>query len=537
MIGPVCTATERPSQSTGRGRIAIVRPPAVTSLHAYSHPVVPPLGAAYIAAALEAAGHAVTVVDALGEAPLARSPAAHPALLAHGLTIAEIVDRLPAEVDGIGVSVMFSQQWPHVAALIRALHQARPGAVIFVGGEHPTATWHDLLAHHPEVALCVLGEGEETAVEVARWIVAGGALDDIAGIAFRRDGVPVRTPARPRIRDVDRIPPPAWHLFPLENYLAAGYGHGVNRGRSLPLLATRGCPYRCTFCSSPEMWTTRYYKRDVARVVDEIAGYVERYGISNVDFEDLTAIIDRNWILAFCAELERRGLRITYQLPSGTRSEALDEEVLSALSRTGCRNITYAPESGSPATLARIKKKVHPERLLASMKTAKRLGVNVKANLMIGFPHERRRDVLRTIAFGARAAWLGVDDIPLFPFSPYPGTRLYDELAREGRVPALGDDYFAGLGYMDLVRTPSMSRHIGTLELSFYRTAGMALFYALSYARRPGRIARTARNVAAGRSDTVLEQRLVELAQRWFRPAAPAAKVEAAPCAARLSAG
>src|SRR5439155_11432417 len=113
---------------------------------------------------------------------------------------------------------------------------------------------------------------------------------------------------------------------------------------------------------NPAMWTTRYAVRGVADVVDEIASYVERYRVTNVDFYDLTAIIKRDWILEFCAELERRRLAITYQLPTGTRSEALDGEVLSALHRTGCRNICYAPESGSAQTLARIKKKIKPER-------------------------------------------------------------------------------------------------------------------------------------------------------------------------------
>jgi radical SAM superfamily enzyme YgiQ (UPF0313 family) len=262
------------------------------------------------------------------------------------------------------------------------------------------------------------------------------------------------------------------------------------------------------------MWTTRYYARDVIAVVDEICDYVERYGMSNVDFEDLTAFIDRKWILAFCAELERRQVRITFQLPSGTRSEALDAEVLAALSRNGCSNLTYAPESGSVNTLRIIKKKVHPERLMESMRIAKRLGVNIKANLMVGFPNETRRELYDTIRFGLRAAWMGVDDIPLFPFSPYPGTALYDELRREGRLPEPTDDYFARLGYMDMAATSSVSRHIGARELRLNCVAGMSAFYAISYARYPRRILRTLRNLKADRSETVLEQRLVELKRR-----------------------
>jgi radical SAM superfamily enzyme YgiQ (UPF0313 family) len=265
------------------------------------------------------------------------------------------------------------------------------------------------------------------------------------------------------------------------------------------------------------MWTTRYYARSPAAVVDEIADYVERYRISNVDFEDLTAFIDRKWILAFCGEIERRGLSISYQLPSGTRSEALDAEVLAALWRSGCRNLTYAPESGSTNTLTRIKKKARPVRVMESMRIAKQLGVNIKANLMIGFPDETRRDLFETIRFGLRAAWMGVDDIPLFPFSPYPGSALYGELLREGRVPPPSDDYFARLGYMDVTRTSSVSRHIGTRELNLYQVLGMSAFYLIGYTRYPRRILRTLRNFRANRSETVLEQRLGELKRRWER--------------------
>ena len=532
MLSVATVSDEHAGQACLRvpARITLIRPPAVTSLHAYSIAIVPPLGPAYIAAALEAAGHQITVIDALGEAPLMRHASAHPQLVAHGLTIEEIVARVPPDCQGIGVSVMFSQQWPHVAAIVRALRAAFPDVPILLGGEHPTATWHYILERCPEVTVCVLGEGEEAIVDLAAWITGARGLDDIPGIAFRRDGVPHCTAPRRRLRDVDHVARPAWHLFPLENYLAQGFGHGVDRGRSMPMLATRGCPYQCTFCSSPDMWTTRYYVRSVSSVVDEIAAYVERYRISNIDFEDLTMFIKREWILAFCEELQRRDLRITFQLPSGTRSEALDAETLAALSRSGCSNLTYAPESGSPRTLKRIKKAVHPERVLESMRLAKRCGVNIKANLMIGFPDETRRELLQTVWFGVRAAWLGVDDIPLFPFSPYPGTSLYDELRRDGSLPPPDDDYFAGLGYMDMTRTISVSRHVGTFELNLYRVVGMSAFYAISYGRYPSRFMRTFRNVRANRSATVLEQRLVEYQRRRRRGTAVSPQTQVPAC-------
>jgi radical SAM superfamily enzyme YgiQ (UPF0313 family) len=270
------------------------------------------------------------------------------------------------------------------------------------------------------------------------------------------------------------------------------------------------------------MWTTRYYMRDVTDVVDEIADYVERYQASNIDFYDLTAIIKRDWILEFCAELERRSLQITFQLPSGTRAEALDEEVLSALYRSGCRNICYAPESGSVVTLKRIKKKLKPEMILESVRAAKRIGINVKTNLMIGFPDETRRDMWQTLWYGAKLAWVGVDDIPLFPVLPYPGTELYDALREEGRLPEQSREYFSQLGFSDMDQTVSLSQHISDRELGLVRGGAMAVFYLIGYARRPWRILRTLRNLLTGDSATVLEQRLGEMLARLRRRAVSA---------------
>lgn len=497
-------------------RITLIRPALVSTPGSYSVIIAPPLGLAYVAAALEEAGHELAVIDALGEAPTACRPAAHPGLLAYGLSNDEIVQRIPQDTQGIGLSVMFSQQWPHVEALTRAIQARLPHVPIFVGGEHATAAWTYLLEYCPEVTVCVLGEGEICAVDIANWIDGKHPIEDVPGIAIRRNGVPHRNQARPRVRSPETLPPPAWHLFPMEEYLARGLGHGVNRGRSIPMLATRGCPFQCTFCSSPEMWTTRYVVRPVEAVVDEIESYIDRYRIENVDFEDLTAFIKRDWILAFCAELERRNVRITYQLPSGTRSEALDREVVDALYRTGCRNLTYAPESGSEQTLHRIKKRVHLDRMLNSMRAAINAGIVVRVNMIIGFPFETRLDILKTFRLCLKMAWMGVEDIPLFPFCPYPGSAIYAELRASGRVPEMSNQYFASLGFEDLTHVTSVCR-MSAAEIGFYRVLGMALFLTVGYARHPSRFLRMVRNLARGRSESAVEQRLDQLLRQPLR--------------------
>ena len=147
------------------------------------------------------------------------------------------------------------------------------------------------------------------------------------------------------------------------------------------------------------MWTTRWVARKPELVADEIEIYIKKYGISNVDFYDLTAVIRKDWIINFAKQLIDRKLNITWQLPSGTRSEALDKEVLTYLYESGCRNLSYAPESGSPRVLKRIKKKVETDRMIESMRTAVACGLNVKANIIFGFPDETHADIWRSLFF------------------------------------------------------------------------------------------------------------------------------------------
>lgn len=487
--------------------LVMVQSPLVQSKHAYSSRRVPPLGCAYVAGALEAAGYRVSVIDALGEAPLKRTSTAHPDLIAWGLSIEEIVERIPEDAEGVGISVMFSQAWTHVKRLLREIRRRRPHLRTFAGGEHVTATGEYLIRSCPDLDVCVLGEGEETAGDLAAWIAGARSLDTIPGIVYRDGTEPRRTSARPRIRAIEYIPRPAWHLFPIDNYFAHELGHGVHRGRSLPMLATRGCPYQCTFCSSPGTWTTRYYVRPVEDVVDEIEDYHRRFGVTNIDFEDLTAFIKREWILDLCRELKRRGLPITIQIPAGTRSEALDAEVLAALYDSGLRNVTYAPESGSAEVLRRIKKKVNLEHIVESARAAHALGIVVTTNIIIGFPFETRQQVHQTLAYCLRLAWNGVEFVSIHPFCPYPGTAIYEELRREAVLPPLSDEYLDSLGYMDATRPSSVCKAIPAHELNVYRVGGMIGMFAIGYLRYPRRILRTARAMLTGTCDTPLEEK------------------------------
>ena len=494
--------------------VTLLRPPLLVPTWSDSGPLTPPIGPAYLAASLRQAGHEARIVDGLGENPFQVTPLFDNKVMAIGLRSEEIVERIQPDTELIGVSCMVSQDWPEIRRLIQMVRRRFPAVPIIAGGEHITATAAFTLDSTPEVDVCVIGEGEETIVELANAVANGSSFEGIAGLLIRTDGGNRSTGPRTRIRNLDDIPWPAWDLVPLSNYLDHGLGYGVDLGRSMPILATRGCPYQCTFCSNPEMWTTRWYAREPDKVLDEIQAYQERYGATNFDFYDLTAIVKRSWIIEFTNRILERKLQFTWQLPSGTRSEAIDDEVCRMLYASGCRNMSYAPESGSPEVLKRIKKVVKLDRLEASVLGAVRNGLNVKLNIIMGFPDETRKELGQTVRFLSRMGFAGVHDMSISLFSPYPGSELYHQLRKTGKIPELSDEYFLSLcAYKDFSSSISYSE-VTPRILNTYRVMGFLTFYGVQYAARPWRVVRLLMNLVQQKQESRLDKSLQDLARR-----------------------
>ncbi len=522
------TVTEATAQfappDRAEGRVQILRPFAVFSANAYSTPVTLPIGPAYLAGLLERAGYDVGMIDAVGEGISAVRTSECGRFRLQGLTIDEIIARIDPRTTILGISLMFSQDWTQHRGLIKAIRRARPRMVIVAGGEHPTALPEYVLDDCPEIDYLVTGEGELTFLALVHRVLAGEVAIDMPGVS-RIDPIKgfVDGGLGRRITDFANLPRPAWHLQNVENFFSGMFSMGVSYGRNMLILATRGCPYQCTFCSNPTMWTTRYLMRPPADVVDEIEFLREKYDCNSFDFADLTAIVKKDWILEFCRELKRRDLKIVWQLPSGTRSEALDDETVQAIHDAGCRYLVYAPESGSPETLIAIKKKLSLTKLVESIRAARAVNHTIKVNLIIGFPDERRRNMLESLGFAVKMAWFGVDDCNIAIFTPYPGSAIYDELRATGEIPALNDAYFDNLiVQFDFTSSKAFCRKVPAWEIAIYRFVGMASFYALTYALRPKRIMRLFNVLVRGTEQpaNLFEQRIYDfLARRRMRHA------------------
>ncbi len=436
--------------------VCLIRPPQFVNFGSFSMNPSPPLGLAFIAAALKNAGHSVSVIDAIGEhptqitpiyfSPNTSSPLPDNARLSTlGLTADEILEKIPPSTQVVGISCMFANNWLVDRFLIGFIGQKLPNVTIIAGGENISAIPELCLGQSKSLKAIVVGEGEETVVDLINSLEKGDPLKNVQGITFRDDNQIVSTPRRNRVKDLEKMPLPDWEQFPLDNYQKHMIKWGFSDSPSLPVMATRGCPYSCTFCSSPLMWGTRYYMRSPSHVADELEDLNKRYGITNFDFYDLTAIIKREWIINFSNEIVSRGMQVKWQIPAGTRSEAIDEEVAKHLYLSGCRSITYAPETGSARLLKLIKKKAVLANMLQSINFAHKQKMHVFINVIIALPDENMLDILKTLWFLVKCSWQGVNEVGIARFWPYPGSELFERLISEKKLDLSSDDYFVNM--------------------------------------------------------------------------------------------
>jgi radical SAM superfamily enzyme YgiQ (UPF0313 family) len=419
---------------------------------------------------------------------------------------------------------MFSNNWLSDRHIIETVGRHFPAATIIAGGESISAKASLWLQQTKELDVCVIGEGEETITDLLAAIHKGESLDTVESIVFKEaDGNIKVTPRRKRVRNIDELSLPAWELFPLDNYEKHEVKWSVTKRKSLPIMATRGCPYECTFCSSPQMWGTRYYMRSPQHVADEIQGLQQRYGIGNFDFFDLTAIINRRWIIEFAEEVQKRKLDITWQLPAGTRSEAIDPEVARALRVSGCTDVTYAPESGSERMLNLVKKKVSLNKMLDSMGYANKEGLHIFINMILGLPDEKHSDIWKTVWFMVQCSWVGVHELGTAKFHPYPGSVLFERLVQEGKINLSTDDFFLNaISIAAWKRSDYYNNNVKDFYYRLYFPLMYCVFYFTNFLFRPKRLWQTIKNVANMNYNTRSERALIKLIQRTFRIKLPA---------------
>lgn len=505
-------------------RIALINPPGIKTFSSIQmQQPGPPIGLAYIAGVLRRAALDYVVIDAVGEGiDRIVSYPLRPDMKTQGLAHEDIVARIPGDADIIGVTCMFSTLWPITRDLAEQIRMRFPDALLVLGGEHGTAV-PDHVLRTGAFDIVALGEGVDVVLDIvsthrndgpskAKWA-------NVSGVAYLDNGRFVSTSLAARKKAVDDIPLPDWDSFPITEYIDRHQLNGVNLGRSMPLIATWGCPFQCTFCSNPAMWTQRWIPRSPKLIVDEMELYVRKYNVTNFDFQDLTAMIKRSWIVDFTHELISRNLNVTWQLPSGTRAEVFDEEVARRLYDAGLRALAFAPESGSERMLKLVKKEVDLKHMVSAMRAAIDAGLKLSCFIVIGFPGETRQSLHETLTLLRKIAWMGVHDVAVTKFVPYPGSQLFRELQAAGRL-KLDDEFFIMPMDFYTSRAPSYSDDVSTRYLFLIMWWMFLNFYGVSVARRPWRLLQALWGGLTGHEETRLAKwfnDMLVVRTRWNR--------------------
>ncbi len=311
--------------------------------------------------------------------------------------------------------------WPAVIEIAQMVKAKFPNALVVVGGPH--------LSIYPKESLtwdcfdlAVVGDGEETFLEICERVEEGGSLDDIAGTCVRKDGEVVMNPARAVPKDIDKYPMPAWDLV------------DVNRYHCLTLLkpfatmvTTRGCPWHCGYCS--QVYSDKLRFRAPELVVDEMEMLVKDHGVREIVMFDETFTIGKKRMRKFSEEILRRNLKVKFNIRA--RVDTVDREVLELLKRAGLRSIHMGVEAGTDRVLKIMNKQITREQTERAFRIAREVGIETRGYFMVGYYDASPQDIEEMINFSAS---LGLDWASYSVATALPATDLYRIAQERGYV-------------------------------------------------------------------------------------------------------
>ncbi|GFE61054.1 B12-binding domain-containing radical SAM protein [Geobacter sp. AOG2] len=389
--------------------------------------IMPPLGIMSIAAWLERHGIEVEIIDCYAT-PMEVDDLAD-----------EVIRRKP---DAVGFSTTTSA-FHEGYRIASAVKERDAGIVTVFGGAHPCTMGAPLLDGFPAIDFLVIGEGEQTMLELAQAGFMGA--ESLPGIAFRRDGRGVATAPRELIANLDDLPFPAYHLLPgfPKRYTLPLFSFPTAPNTSI--ISSRGCPYACSYCDR-SVFSRGFRFNSPEYIVEHVAMLNRNYGIRHVFFYDDLFTFDRKRVAEFCDLKAKKRLNVTYNCIA--RLEHVDAELLSLLKRSGCWQVNFGIESGDPEVLRKHRKFYGLDEVGMKLQMVKKAGMRVKGLFMIGLPGEDETAIRRTIDY---ALSLPLEEINVTKFTPFPGAPIYKTIREQGEF----DEKWELMNCMNFVFVPT----------------------------------------------------------------------------------
>ncbi|MCG8471919.1 MAG: B12-binding domain-containing radical SAM protein [Desulfobacterales bacterium] len=357
----------------------------------------PPLGLCYAAAAFEASGAEVIILDYIVREYT-------PEKLHHELS------RFAPDIIGTSsVTMNVKKAW----GILEDARQSCPNAVFVMAGPHVSFDIENSFASCPALDLIIRGEGEETIAEFLPLCNRPDAWHQIKGVAFKSPAGVVTTPARPFLENLDRLPLPARHLLPLARYKALGFPVSIITGR--------GCPNRCIFCLGRKMVGFKVRHRSTQKVADEME-HILGLGFSTINVADDLFTASKKRVLALCHEIEKRKLKLSWSVFS--RVNTVDEEMLVAMKKAGCNSLSFGIESGNEEMLKRVKKGISLDQARRAAALCQKVGIRAHASYIAGLPGETRETLADSTALQQELPM----EYGIHFLAPFPGTTVREEI-------------------------------------------------------------------------------------------------------------
>jgi len=317
---------------------------------------------------------------------------------------------------------------------------------IVCGGVHATLNPEDILNNTCVDMVCV-GDGDRAIVDHNFW--------------FKRNGHIVKTVPYPLVENLDELPFPDYSLFDIGGILKARNGR-------FAIIASRGCPHNCHYCSNSALREKlnglgKYFRfRSVDNTIAMLNHYIGKYPVRSFTFADDIFGLNKKWVLEFC---EKYPKSVDLPFDCNLRVESATKELLEALKSANCDMIEMGIESGNPWMRREVlNRKMSNHQIVDAFENAHRLGIKTRAYNMVGLPYETLAMARETLELNKKVK---PDEVAVFYFYPYKGTKLYDVCEKEG---FLSDRQSTGYVSGSVLELPSFNRkELRRIRNEFYR--------------------------------------------------------------------
>lgn len=337
--------------------------------------------------------------------------------------------------DVVGVT-SWSVNFYDALMLIKSIKKIKPEIVTIFGGPHATTNAEDAIKNK-EIDFIFRGEAElsfSNFLDELKKTIPD--FSKIKGLGYRDEQGKVVLNEIARVQYLDDIKIPDYNFINIDRYIKGGYSYQGIQKRNAPIWTTRGCPYRCNFCTVPSVSGKIVRKHSIEYLVEWVKYLYQHHEIRGFNIVDDNFTYDKDYAKAFCKAIIKLGYKnISFNAPNGIRMQRGDAELWRLMRQSGWYTVVVAPETGSERMLKLMKKDLDREKVPMYIKEIKKSGLKVHGFFMIGYPGETDEDVRKTEMLIKKGRF---DDLSITAFQPLPGTPIYNELIEKKEI---SDDF------------------------------------------------------------------------------------------------